>query len=82
MKAAIKPDPHLAAAVRRLRHERGITQEGLAFEANLTVASMSRIERCVTNPAWTTLQAVSTALGIKPHELAHAAEGAQEGGDK
>jgi transcriptional regulator with XRE-family HTH domain len=62
------------AAVRRLRRERGVTQEALAFEANVTIATLSRIERGVSSPQWATAQAISTALGITLQELARAVE--------
>jgi transcriptional regulator with XRE-family HTH domain len=73
-----RPSPHpFGGVVRRLRHQRGITQEALAFKANVTIATLSRIERGVTTPAWTTLQDISGALGITLRDLAGAAEGEQ-----
>ncbi len=80
MKRDIQPDPALAATVRRLRAERGVTQEELAYKADITIASMSRIERCQTNPAWTTVRAIATALTITMRDLAGAVEGEQAGG--
>jgi transcriptional regulator with XRE-family HTH domain len=74
MRPGIKPDPALAAAVQRLRRGRGITQEAFAFKAGVTIATLSRIERGVTTPAWTTLQDISGALGITLQDLAGAAE--------
>lgn len=65
----------IGAVLRRLRMERGITQEALAFRASVTIATLSRVERCVTTPAWTTAQAISTALGLTLQELARAVEG-------
>jgi len=64
----------LGAAVRRLRYEKGVTQEALAFEANVTIATLSRIERGVTSPAWHTLKQIASALHITPVELVAAAE--------
>jgi transcriptional regulator with XRE-family HTH domain len=64
----------LGAAVRRLRHEPGMTQEGLAFEAGVTIATLSRIERGVTDPAWSTVGTVSATLGITLQELVRAVE--------
>lgn len=72
-----KPDPIYAATVRRIRLERGITQEGLALEANLTVSAMARIERGESNPAWTSVLAIARALGITLHDLARATEGGE-----
>lgn len=75
MKPPAKPDPQLAATVLRLRKERGITQEELAYEADLTISAMARIERGRSNPAWTTVLAIAGALGITLQDLARAAEG-------
>jgi transcriptional regulator with XRE-family HTH domain len=71
-------DRALASVIRRMRTERGITQEGLAFRAEVTVATLSRIERGVTNPAWTTVVKIARALGVTPQELAATAEAARE----
>ena len=69
-------DQTLALAIKRLRVERGITQESLAFQAEVTIATLSRIERGVTNPAWPTLKKIANALNITPVELIAAAEDA------
>lgn len=70
-------DQTLARAIKRLRVERGITQESLAFQAEVTIATLSRIERGVTNPAWPTLRKIANALAITPVELIAAAEDAR-----
>ena len=70
-------DQTLASAIRRLRLEREITQEALAFSAEVTIATLSRIERGVTNPAWPTLRKIAHALDITPVELVAAAERAR-----
>ena len=70
-------DQTLALAIKRLRMERGITQESLAFQAEVTIATLSRIERGVTNPAWPTLRKIANALAITPVELISAAEDAR-----
>jgi transcriptional regulator with XRE-family HTH domain len=72
-----KPDPIYAATVRRLRLERGLSQEALAFDANLTVSAMARIERGQSNPAWTTVLAIAGALGMTLQDLARATEGGE-----
>ncbi|HEY7960634.1 MAG TPA: helix-turn-helix transcriptional regulator [Solirubrobacteraceae bacterium] len=68
------PDQNLAATLRRLRQQRGITQEALAFRAHVTVSALSRIERGLSNPVWTTLVRLADALDVTPAELAAAAE--------
>jgi transcriptional regulator with XRE-family HTH domain len=62
-------DPVLAMIVRQLREARGLTQEDLAHEADLTVGSYARIERAQSNPAWTTVQRIAVALGLTVGEL-------------
>jgi len=63
-----EPDPS-GATVRRLRHERGITQEALAFDADVTIATLSRIERGVSGPKVATLRKIAVALNMSLVEL-------------
>jgi transcriptional regulator with XRE-family HTH domain len=63
-------DPVLAGLLKRLREERGITQEQLAFEAGITASALSRIERGLNNPGWGTVSQITKALGIRLAELA------------
>jgi transcriptional regulator with XRE-family HTH domain len=67
-------DPALAATVRRMRIERGDTQEDLAHRAGLTVAAFARIERGHANPTWTTVTRIAAALEISLVGLAEAVE--------
>ncbi len=64
MSAPTKADAALAATVRRLRTERGETQEDLAHRAGLTVAAFARIERGHANPTWTTVRRIADALEV------------------
>ncbi|HEV3070867.1 MAG TPA: helix-turn-helix transcriptional regulator [Solirubrobacteraceae bacterium] len=68
------PDPALAAVLHRFRQRAGVTQEALAFRADLTIATMSRMERGVTDPAWTSIRAVARALDVGLGELGAAVE--------
>jgi transcriptional regulator with XRE-family HTH domain len=77
MSAPTQPDPALAATVRRLRVERGDTQEDMAHEAGLTVAAFARIERGHANPTWTTVRRIATALEVSLATLAEAIERAK-----
>jgi transcriptional regulator with XRE-family HTH domain len=63
-------DQALAKALRHLRLASGDTQEDLASKAGITVAALSRIERCQANPRWTTVRRITNALGISIAELA------------
>jgi transcriptional regulator with XRE-family HTH domain len=64
-----QPDAALAALLKRLRKEREITQEQLAFDAGITASALSRIERGLNDPGWTTVNRIASALGISLVEL-------------
>ena len=73
--APSQPDPALAATLRRMRVERGDTQEELAHRAGLTVAAFARIERGHANPTWTTVRRIAARTGGEPDaKLAEAVE--------
>lgn len=64
-----QPDPALATRLKRLREERAVTQEQLAFDAGITVSALSRIERGLNSPGWTTVRRIIDALGVSLGEL-------------
>ncbi len=72
--APTQVDPALASTVRRMRVERGDTQEDLAHRAGLTVAAFARIERGHANPTWTTVRRIAAALEVSLSTLAEAVE--------
>ncbi len=72
MPPRLPTDPALGRAVRRLREERGLTQEELASRAGTTFGTVSRMESAKSAPAWATVRAVATALGVTLGELATA----------
>lgn len=72
--APVKADAALAATVRRLRTQRGETQEDLAHRAGITVAAFARIERGHANPTWTTVIRIAAALEITLTALGEAVE--------
>ena len=74
MSAPATPDPELASALKRLRQQRGQTQEDLAHAAQLTVTAYARIERGSANPTWTTVRRIANALEVTIGELGHAVE--------
>jgi transcriptional regulator with XRE-family HTH domain len=74
MSAPAGLNPALAAVLRRLRHQSGLTQEALAFRSGVTIATLSRIERDLVDPAWSKIRAVATALGMSLEELGAAIE--------
>ena len=67
-------DAHLAQVIRSQREQRGITQENLAHQAGVTVASYARIERAESNPTWLTVTAIADALDISLKELGAAVD--------
>jgi transcriptional regulator with XRE-family HTH domain len=68
------PDPALAAVIRRLREDRGLTREALAFHAGMTTGSLARIELAQSVPGWDTVRSITAALGVTLSELATAVE--------
>lgn len=63
------PDPILAALLRRLREERGLSQEALAYKAGITAGSLGRIELAQSSPAWATVRQIAKALDVTLVEL-------------
>jgi putative transcriptional regulator len=63
----------LGKAIRRLRTEGDLTQEGLAHAAGTTAATISAIERGLSNPSWGTVEAIADALGVTMVEVARRA---------
>lgn len=59
----------LANNLRRLRAERGMTQEDLAFEANLHRTFVAHVERGVRNISIDNIEKLASALKIQSHEL-------------
>ena len=70
------PDQILAGVLRQLRHDRGSTQEDVAHYAGITVAALARIERGTTNPRWTTVRRITSALDASLNDLVAAVEDA------
>jgi transcriptional regulator with XRE-family HTH domain len=65
-----EPQPALGKAIRQLREKRGATQEALAYEAGVTVGTLSLIERGKSNPAWGTVKGIAAALDVSIADLA------------
>jgi XRE family transcriptional regulator, regulator of sulfur utilization len=54
----------LGATLTRLRHDRGLAQEALAFKAGLSTSTISRIERGLHVPDIATLRKLAKALNV------------------
>lgn len=62
--------------VRRLRLERGLTQEQLAFEAQIDLTYLGGIERCRRNPSLMVLARIAQSLDVRPADLVTEPRGA------
>jgi transcriptional regulator with XRE-family HTH domain len=60
---------NFARNLKRIREERGVTQEKLAEVADLNVRTLQRIESAKMNPLTTTLMRLQEALGCPWDEL-------------
>ncbi len=69
MPPARAADPELARVLRSLRQAQGRAQEDLAHAAGISVNSLRRIESGQTNPTWTTVRNIATALGLSLADL-------------
>jgi transcriptional regulator with XRE-family HTH domain len=56
-------------AIRRLRNQGGLSQEGLADACELDRTYISGIERGTRNPSLTNILKIADALGVRPAEL-------------
>ena len=59
----------LAANVVALRHEKGWSQEVLAFECGLHRTFVAHVERLARNIAVDNIERLAEALGVEPYEL-------------
>lgn len=59
----------LAANIVALRHEKGWSQEVLAFECGLHRTFVAHVERLSRNISLDNVERLAVALGVQPHEL-------------
>jgi transcriptional regulator with XRE-family HTH domain len=64
----------LGQAVRRLRRDRDLTIEVLAFAADMHPTYLSGIERGVRNPTWDKITSLARVLDVSMIALVQAAE--------
>lgn len=55
-----------AANLRRIRHEKGFSQEELAYEADVDRAHVSKVERGVTYVGLEIIEKFAKVLGVPP----------------
>ena len=65
----MRPEERFAANLRRLRHEAGLSQEGLAERTGLHPTEISRLERAVREPRLGTMVRLARGLGVKVERL-------------
>jgi transcriptional regulator with XRE-family HTH domain len=54
-----------AAALKRLREERGLSQAALAEAAGMNVFGVAKLEQGVREPGWATVLKLAAALGVE-----------------
>lgn len=59
----------LGNRIHKLRKEVGITLEHLAYENNMSKGNLSKIEKGLVDPQFTTLVKIAKGLGVKLKEL-------------
>jgi transcriptional regulator with XRE-family HTH domain len=73
----VPADPALAAVLRRVRGERGLSQESVAHQAGVSYTTLAKIELAQSAPAWHTVRSLAKALGLTMTELGAAVEDAE-----
>lgn len=58
-----------ARNLRRLRHERGLSQEGLADSAHVNRTYVSKLETALSYPGLEIIGRLADVLGVEPAEL-------------
>ncbi len=69
-----EPQPGLARAIKRLREERGWSQEDLGYRANLDRSWVGNLETERLNPLWGTVRKIAAALEVTVAEIATLAD--------
>jgi transcriptional regulator with XRE-family HTH domain len=75
----VSNDQAFALAVKRLREDRGLSQEEVAFAGGTSTSTVSRIERGQLQPSSTIIGCIAKGLGVSLVELAAATEAAAKG---
>lgn len=60
---------NLGIHVRQLREKKGLSQQGLADDCNITKSQIARLEVAKVNTGIKTLVKIANALDIEPKEL-------------
>lgn len=65
----MKPAEAFGKVLRRLREEKGISQEQLALNSDLDRTFVSKLERGIRQPSLTSILIISKTLSTKPEKL-------------
>src|SRR5689334_20656051 len=65
----VEPKEQLGRNLRRLRHERGLSQMEMGFLLDLDLAEISRLENGYHDPGLSRLTRIAVALGVTFDEL-------------
>jgi transcriptional regulator with XRE-family HTH domain len=66
----MSPTPkQMGARIRRLRKAKGMSQQQLAYRADLTRVFITRLEAGQQDPSLSTINAIARALGVSAAEL-------------
>ncbi|MEW6586935.1 MAG: helix-turn-helix transcriptional regulator [Nitrospirota bacterium] len=65
---------YFGKALKKLREDRGISQEELAYESGYHRTYISQLERGQKSPSMQTIFQLASALNVKPSEIVHAVE--------
>lgn len=65
----MKPEVIFGKVLKSLRAQHGVSQEELAFRANMDRSYISMLERGINQPTLGSLIALAEALGIRASEL-------------
>ena len=60
---------HVGKNLSKIRKDRGLTQEELAFDCELDRTYISGIERGIRNPTVLIIQKIASALKVAPYKL-------------
>jgi transcriptional regulator with XRE-family HTH domain len=77
-----EPQPGLGKAIKKVRAERGLSQEEVGRRAEIHPTWISHIESGRNNPAWGSVRRIAAALEVPLSELAALAEELEEDGGK
>lgn len=59
----------LGKRIHELRKKKGVTLEHLAYENNMSKGNLSKIEKGLVDPQFTTLVKIANGLGVKLKDL-------------